>query len=143
MKFLVDECLSPELTKLAHTKGHGEPSNVVWLDRAGPNDLELKPIILDGDWTFLTKNSVDFRGPAERPGTMGQYADIAPCRTCPPQRAAVRTETGSASTPFFQNMPFELTRGIFGPTHGAEFFGSPTSCSVSQCSRAFPLAFIL
>jgi hypothetical protein len=69
MKFLIDECLSPELTKHAHTKGHGESSHVVWLGRAGLKDWELKPIILDGDWTFVTKNSVDFRGPAERPGT--------------------------------------------------------------------------
>ena len=77
MKFLIDECLSPELTKLAHAKGHGESSHVVWLGRAGLKDWELKPIILDGDWTFVTKNSVDFRGPAERPGAKGQYADVA------------------------------------------------------------------
>lgn len=76
MKFLIDECLSPELTKLAHAKGHGESSHVVWLGRAGLKDWELKPVILDGDWTFVTKNSVDFRGPAERPGAKGQYADV-------------------------------------------------------------------
>lgn len=77
MKFLIDECLSPELTKLAHAKGHGELSHVVWLGRAGLKDWELKPIILGGDWTFVTKNSVDFRGPAERPGAKGEYADVA------------------------------------------------------------------
>jgi hypothetical protein len=77
MKFLVDQCLSPELTKLAQAKGHGEPSHVVWLDRAGLKYWELKPIILDRDWTFVTKNSVDFRDPAERPGTRGQYAGVA------------------------------------------------------------------
>jgi hypothetical protein len=77
MKFLVDECLSSELTKLAHTKGHGESSHVVWLGHAGLKDWELKPIILDGDWTFVTRNSVDFRGSAERPGAKGQYADVA------------------------------------------------------------------
>ncbi|MBG0810422.1 DUF5615 family PIN-like protein [Methylosinus sp. H3A] len=77
MKFLIDECLSPELTKLAHAKGHGESSHVVWLSRAGLKDWELKPIILGGDWTFVTKNSVDFRGPAKQPGAKGQYADVA------------------------------------------------------------------
>ncbi|GLR87657.1 DUF5615 family PIN-like protein (plasmid) [Bradyrhizobium sp. ISRA443] len=76
MKFLIDECLSPELTKLAHGRGHGESSHVVWLRLAGRKDWELKPLILAGDWTFVTKNSVDFRGPAERPGTKGQYADV-------------------------------------------------------------------
>ena len=77
MKFLIDGCLSPELTKLEHAKGHGESSHVVWLGRAGLKDWELKPIILAGDWTFVSKNSVDFRGPAERPGAKGQYADVA------------------------------------------------------------------
>jgi hypothetical protein len=76
MKFLVDECLSPELTKLAHAKGHGESSHVVWLGHAGQKDWELKPLILQGDWTFVTKNSVDFRGLAENPGSKGQYADV-------------------------------------------------------------------
>src|SRR5258708_130737 len=42
-----------------------------------------------------------------------------------------------------QNMPFELARGMFGASHGAEFFGSPTGCKVSQCSIAFPSASIL
>ena len=32
--------------------------------------------ILDGDWTFVTSNAVDFRGPADRPGSRGQYADV-------------------------------------------------------------------
>jgi hypothetical protein len=77
MKFLVDECLSPELTKLAQDGGYGESSHVVWLGRAGLKDWELKPLILENDWTFVTKNSVDFRGPAEKPGARGQYADVA------------------------------------------------------------------
>jgi hypothetical protein len=77
VKFLIDECLSPELAKLAFEKGYGETSHVVWMKRAGWKDWELKPIILDGDWTFVTKNSVDFRGPKDRPGAKGQYADVA------------------------------------------------------------------
>jgi hypothetical protein len=51
MKFLFDECLSPELTKLAHAKGYGESTHVVWLGRAGLKDWELKPFILKDDWT--------------------------------------------------------------------------------------------
>lgn len=77
MKFLVDECLSPELTKLAHSRGYDESSHVVWLGRGGAKDWELKSLIVDGDWTFVTKNSVDFRGPSARAGTGGQYADVA------------------------------------------------------------------
>ncbi len=77
MKFLIDECLSPRLTKLAHAEGYGESSHVVWLNRAGLKDWELKAIILAEDWTFVTKNSVDFRGSRQRPGAKGQYADVA------------------------------------------------------------------
>jgi hypothetical protein len=76
MKFLIDECLSPELAQLAHGRGHGESSHVVWLKKAGWKDWSLKPFILDGDWTFVTSNAVDFRGPADRPGSRGQYADV-------------------------------------------------------------------
>jgi hypothetical protein len=77
MKLLIDECLSPELTKLAHAAGYGESSHVVWMGLAGRKDWELKTVILDGDWTFVTKNSVDFRGSPSRPGLKGQYADVA------------------------------------------------------------------
>ncbi len=77
MKFLVDECLSPQLTRLAHVRGHGESSHVVWLGHAGRKDWELKLVILGGDWTFVTNNSIDFRGPPTKPGSRGQYADVA------------------------------------------------------------------
>lgn len=77
MKFLVDECLSPELAKRGIQAGHGESSHITWLKLSGRKDWELKPIIIDGDWTFVTKNSVDFRGPRENPGSKGQYADVA------------------------------------------------------------------
>lgn len=72
MKFLVDECLSPDLVKIAHSRGH-EASHVVWLGHAGLKDWELKPIILKDDWTFVTKNSVDFRGAKDRPGGKGRH----------------------------------------------------------------------
>jgi hypothetical protein len=76
VKFLIDECLSPELVKLVQEKGHGESTHVVWRKLAGKKDWELKPIILEGDWTFVTRNSVDFRGPSSSPGSRGQYADV-------------------------------------------------------------------
>jgi predicted nuclease of predicted toxin-antitoxin system len=38
MKLLIDECLSPELAKLAQALGHGESSHVVWLNKAGWKD---------------------------------------------------------------------------------------------------------
>jgi hypothetical protein len=77
MKLLVDECLSPELAKIARGEGYSDASHIVWLGLSGRKDWELKPVIIDGDWTFVTKNSVDFRGPKEEPGSRGQYADVA------------------------------------------------------------------
>lgn len=77
MKFLIDECLSPELAKVAIKNGYGESSHIVWIGLAGRKDWELKPIILQNDWTFVTKNSVDFRGPKENPGAKGQYSGVA------------------------------------------------------------------
>ncbi|GAA5629314.1 hypothetical protein Brsp05_04615 [Brucella sp. NBRC 12953] len=35
MKFLIDECLSPALAKIAIDKDHGETSHIVWLGLAG------------------------------------------------------------------------------------------------------------
>lgn len=77
MKLLVDECLSQELTKLAQQRGHSEASHIVWMGKGGWKDWQLKEVILDGDWTFVTQNSVDFRGPAEAVGSKGEYADVA------------------------------------------------------------------
>jgi hypothetical protein len=75
-KFLIDECLSLDLVEVAINAGFPESSHVVWMGKAGWKDWELKPFILEGDWTFVTRNSADFRGPADDPGTKGQYADV-------------------------------------------------------------------
>jgi len=76
-KFLIDECLSPDLVEVAIAAGFPESSHVVWMGKAGWKDWELKHFILEGGWTFVTRNSADFRGPADNPGTKGQYADVA------------------------------------------------------------------
>ena len=39
--------------------------------------LGAKSLIIDGDWTFVTRNSIDFRGPRDAPGSKGQCADVA------------------------------------------------------------------
>jgi len=76
MKLLVDECLSEELARYARERGHFDASHVRWIGKGGAKDWELIPVIVEGDWTFVTKNSVDFRGPADAPGTAGEYAQI-------------------------------------------------------------------
>jgi hypothetical protein len=61
---------------LAHDKGYWESTHVVWRKLAGSSDWQLKAVILEGDWTFVTRNSIDFRGPSSSPESHGQYADV-------------------------------------------------------------------
>ena len=75
-KFLIDECLSPDLATLARQRNFVESSHVTWLGKGGWKDWELKAFILDHDWTFVTRNSSDFRGPENTPGSRGQYAGV-------------------------------------------------------------------
>ena len=74
MKLLIDECLSPRLAERAHQRGHGESAHVVWLGWAGLKDWELIEHILDEDWTFVTRNAVDFRGLRSDSGREGRIA---------------------------------------------------------------------
>ena len=76
LKFLIDECLSPDLAQLARDRGFHASSHVIWLGKAGWKDWQLRDLIVEQDWTFVTRNSVDFRGPADQPGSKGQYADV-------------------------------------------------------------------
>ncbi len=73
MKLLIDECLSPRLAKRAIEDGYADSSHVLWIGHAGRQDWNLLPVILAGDWTFVTKNAYDFRGPVSAPGTKGEY----------------------------------------------------------------------
>ena len=76
MKLLIDECLSPVLAKRARERGHPGSSHVLWIGAAGAKDWHLLPLIIDGDWTFVTANAIDFRGPAAAPGSRGQYERV-------------------------------------------------------------------
>ena len=48
MKFLIDECLSLELARMARERGHGESSHVVWIGRQGIKDWELLELAVKG-----------------------------------------------------------------------------------------------
>lgn len=80
----------------------------------------------------------DFRRGVARPSAGG---DALEDDSQPEQRKDGVDDSAYLSP--FQNIPFALARGMFGAINGAEFFGSPTTCKVSQCSTAFPSAFIL
>jgi hypothetical protein len=71
MKLLVDECLSPELVKIANARGY-EAAHAVHRGWGGYKDRQLMKEILEGDWTLVTNNAVDFRGPTGAGGHFGR-----------------------------------------------------------------------
>lgn len=71
-KFLIDECLSPELVPLAQQHGHFATCirDMGW---QGMKDWEITLKAFENDFTLVTNNSHDFRGDGiGRPG--GHYA---------------------------------------------------------------------
>ncbi|KPF62376.1 hypothetical protein IP88_14835 [alpha proteobacterium AAP81b] len=59
MRFLIDECLSPSLVGLAHQNGH-DASHVGHLGLGRTPDHLLMPVIIGGDYSFVTNNRRDF-----------------------------------------------------------------------------------
>lgn len=61
VKFLIDECLSPELVKLANTHGY---EAVAVRDRGwnGLKDPEIVAKAFENDMVLVTHNAKDFRG---------------------------------------------------------------------------------
>jgi predicted nuclease of predicted toxin-antitoxin system len=76
-KFLIDECLSPDLAASARERGFVESTHVTWLGKSEWKDWELKSFILEHDWTFVIRNSGDFRGSSDQPGSSDQYSDVS------------------------------------------------------------------
>ena len=67
LKFLIDECLSPELVRMAHDRGHFESTCVRDRGWSGLKDHELMRHVGAEDFTLVTTNSYDFRGSAGGP----------------------------------------------------------------------------
>jgi hypothetical protein len=75
-KLLVDECLSPDLVEMAIAMGHVESTcvrNRGWL---GLKDHQLVQHVVAEDFTLVTHNARDFRGPvnAARTGLHARQA---------------------------------------------------------------------
>lgn len=60
MKFLIDECLSPELAQLARAHGYPESTHVNWLGMASRKDWTISRRAVDEGFTLVTNNTVDF-----------------------------------------------------------------------------------
>jgi hypothetical protein len=76
-KLLIDECLSPELVEMAIAAGHLESTcvrNRGWL---GLKDHQLIQHVVAEDFTLVTHNAPDFRGPAHAAPPSGLHAHQA------------------------------------------------------------------
>jgi predicted nuclease of predicted toxin-antitoxin system len=61
VKFLTDECLSPELTLLARARGFQQSTHVTWLGLSGAKDHVIARRAVDESFIFVTHNTADFR----------------------------------------------------------------------------------
>lgn len=60
MRFLIDECLHPSLTIVAHDRGF-EAHHVTRIGLTSEADWDLVRLVIERDFTFVTNNAADFR----------------------------------------------------------------------------------
>lgn len=63
LRFLFDECLWPGLAPIAREAGYPESTCVRDRGLSGMKDHELIRFAVAGDYTLVTHNAIDFRGP--------------------------------------------------------------------------------
>jgi len=61
VKFLVDECLSPELVAIARARGYGESMHVTWLGMRSRKDWSIVRRAITDGYVLVTNNTTDFR----------------------------------------------------------------------------------
>ena len=61
MKFLIDECLSPELVAIAWARGHGESTHITWLGMRSRKDWSIVRRAVTDGYVLVTNNATDFR----------------------------------------------------------------------------------
>jgi predicted nuclease of predicted toxin-antitoxin system len=66
VKFLIDECLSPELAALARARGFSESTHVTWLGMRSRKDWAIVRRAVEDGFVFVTNDTVDFRALYER-----------------------------------------------------------------------------
>jgi predicted nuclease of predicted toxin-antitoxin system len=60
VKFLVDECLTPQLVAMARARGHGESMHVTWLGLRSRKDWSIVRRAIDDGYVLVTNNATDF-----------------------------------------------------------------------------------
>lgn len=60
MKFLVDECLSPDLVAIARNRGFSQSMHVTWLGLASRKDWTIVQRAVKDQYVLVTNNTTDF-----------------------------------------------------------------------------------
>ena len=60
MKFLIDECLSPDLVEIARGRGFGSSTHVVWLGLRSKKDWTIVRRAVEEGYVLVTNNTTDF-----------------------------------------------------------------------------------
>ena len=66
MKFLIDECLSPELAIIARARGFHESTHVTWLGMRSRKDWTIVGRAIAEGFVLVTNDTVDFTALYER-----------------------------------------------------------------------------
>jgi predicted nuclease of predicted toxin-antitoxin system len=69
VKFLIDECLSPELVTLARERGHWETTHVTWLGMRARKDWTVARRAIVNSYVLVTNNTTDFTSLLDRQET--------------------------------------------------------------------------
>lgn len=68
MKFLIDECLSPELAKIARDQGFVASTHVNWTGLQTSADWRIVKHAVEKDFILVTNNTTDFKRIVRREG---------------------------------------------------------------------------
>lgn len=60
MRFLVDECLSPDLVAIARDRGFSQSMHVTWLGLTSKKDWAIVRRAVKDGYVLVTNNTVDF-----------------------------------------------------------------------------------
>ena len=80
MKFLIDECLSPELVADARARGHLETTHVTWLGLGARQDWSIVRRAVHDGFVLVTNNTTDFTTLLAREGV---HAGLVCLNTAP------------------------------------------------------------
>jgi len=68
LKFLIDECLSPALVRIARERGHGASTHITWLGSRSRKDWSIVRRAVDSGYVLVTNNTTDFTSLVGREG---------------------------------------------------------------------------